>query len=436
MKKILSLILALLMFAVPALGSAATMTAVTFDTGVLGMLLPSLGLPQDLATGITDLINGLSITYIDDDDAFYAGLAYNTTDIITLAGENTGDLLVFDSNLLGGAISLRANDVEGTLTRVLESIGVDPQQIQQLMQTGTPSSPLDGISPEDWAKADPTPILNWVFGLAEKADVAAPHFQYDTFDTATQCITIDLTAEDLNGLLTAVLETMKSVPGLYEAFDTMLASTGASLNDLQVSDDMSLDLLFMTNDNGVVYANWKSGDQEGTYQCLTVDGVQRHNVEVFMSDSVLGINFYASETEVLCSLTICDYAGGVVTPNTGIDFVCKANGTTADWTVSLKQGADLQEMIAIIGSHTKTADGCNGSVFIDMTGLRLFGVQYRQAETTGLAHLNPAVNLSDLSNSELSRWISGVGNAAAGTLIGVVQALPESLLSAILSMVN
>ena len=152
MKKLLSLLMALMMFAMPALAE---------DIGIIGgadgptdvlvtdeLMLPSGKLTQDaLAAGrrvvtnaavteivvnenvnppvdavLTDLLNALAVSVAVQGDEGEFSLKISDRDVLSLGGAVSGDNVYLKSNLLGGTVVVKTGELEGLLDRLLEMV--------------------------------------------------------------------------------------------------------------------------------------------------------------------------------------------------------------------------------------------------------------------------------------------------------------------------
>lgn len=279
MKKLLSVLLTVLMLAIPVLGAAEETPAPTIfdrlwevydwsiltDWGVLTqdevrlltaekdavaagrelvstMKLTAEGMTGDPAAdaAIAELLEALTVTARVQQDEAAAVVSLSGQDVLSVGfGEKDGAAYLA-SSLLESPVTVAAEEFDALLLRLVNAAQaggyIDGQQAMELgYQLGMyPMSAMVSAAPLSWTMAteiDPSALdltaWNEVLDPILARMVVTPVTEQPAdCDEAAECWTVDITEEELNAFLVAGLKVVRDNPELCEMLDDALAMDG------------------------------------------------------------------------------------------------------------------------------------------------------------------------------------------------------------------
>lgn len=258
MKKLTAMLLAFLMLLLPVAGQAEDAAPGTFDYGRMtsadylenavenGRRITMTVKLSDLAqryTGepaidgvIADVLNALTVTgYAQGDEAYFSFGAVQpdgaVADILTFGALQEGEDTYIASNLLGDTIVVAADEVQPLLERLIDMLAVlgvysnaEAEDLKaelgdafadfEEMLADVMKEPAEELDP---ASLDYAALENAITPILEKVQKTEVTMQPRNCDMAASMMTVELTNEDLKGLLAGYLQFMLDNPALAEA---------------------------------------------------------------------------------------------------------------------------------------------------------------------------------------------------------------------------
>lgn len=273
MKKLLSLLLVVLLLAMPLSGLAetgiiggadgATAIFTTADT----LTLSDLGLMKnvtfnftkawkaaldagrraqttitlsDWPSGITgeaqvdqiinDVLNALKIDFYQQGDEGVFALNLSGNDVLTMGGAMLGDDIYLNSNLLGGTIVFTLDEIEPIVSRLLdmfvvaemipaedaEEIKAQLPQIMEMVKAeleAASANPLEGI---DLENLNLNALVEAFAPLANNVTVGEVTMQPRNCDPATSMATLTVTPDEFKAMVKAVMQFLKDNPSIMD----------------------------------------------------------------------------------------------------------------------------------------------------------------------------------------------------------------------------
>ncbi len=265
MKKIIAMLVALMMLALPMAGLAENAFGVDYYTQAIesGRRVTTNMYVENIAadfTGdeavdqiITDLLSAVSITtYSQDNEEFFAlGLKQEQTgkvaDLLTLGFAQDDDVNVITSNLLGGAIAVSAEEAPILMERlidVLAMIGLfteeDAQMLKDELATVIAAAPSEAAMEDeimamiegiDFTALDFSALTDAFLPVLESVETAEVTMQPKNCDPAVNMVPLNITGEQMKTMMTSFFRFIKANPQLAEVsgyfYDMMLSSAVA-----------------------------------------------------------------------------------------------------------------------------------------------------------------------------------------------------------------
>lgn len=230
MKKLLSLMLAMMMLVLPALSLAATpdemfenaalTRPMTMDVSFVPGNLP---VPAEAATIINDLLKAMSFrvqTQTGETEQTNFSLMLDNKDCLNFAFATEGDTVYVKSNLLGDkAIAATQGEEMTKLLDRMVDLMVQADMISKRdaadmkAQLGAMAGGFNAPQADfDVNSFDASGLIPALSGVLQKVVVEDVTGQAKNFDPATQKMTITLTAEDMVAIYDAIFTMLKSNP--------------------------------------------------------------------------------------------------------------------------------------------------------------------------------------------------------------------------------
>jgi hypothetical protein len=224
MRKLLSVLLAVVMLALPAMSLAAspdeimamaenrtTYTEITFTSG-------NLPLSDDYATPISDLLNALSIGLVSGNEGETSTLAMGLSGktVLTVDAQTKDDTLYLASSLLDNPVAFTADELQALMTSIMssynEAIGAD-----ETTATDTTLSLEDLTSLSDQManvasgfKIDVDQVTAVLDRIAGRITTEAVTEQSKDHEPATTKTTLTVTAEDVSDIIKVALDAVQN----------------------------------------------------------------------------------------------------------------------------------------------------------------------------------------------------------------------------------
>lgn len=517
MKKLFSLLMALMMLAVPTL-SLADADALLVNAMEAGrraettVTLSMDGLPVDdsIQSLLDDILGVLKlVSYTQHGENAETGLTVNLNDrdILTGAFALRNDVLYLQSNLLGEqAVAASAEDIVPLIGRfidllvLMEAMDADEAEMYKaLIEEGMSmaAAELSNLDMEiDWSETDFTGFMTVLENVLNNAEVEAVTMQPRNCDPATEKGRIVLTGADMLALWNAVVAMLETTPDLTELFDAMLAESGATTAELLsevtglveqltafIPDGLILDL-YVNNDGELVSmtvlleiaeagqapaaqgnvvvgrigeaatmqnapAATAAGKGEvlgalgAQYTRLTTNEGVAHAATVEMDIEgemlTLSLNVLGKANGVVVHFGMAMDGENVLSMALSADSETQGNivRDTDSFSMELTDGFDVYNF-ALVGEVEAEMQGAdvhhraNWTLNVGGMDLLTLHTDTQTMEPVAAIDMNNALYLARISEEEFQSWFVNVVNGLQFQLVGVLQALPTSVLQLVL----
>lgn len=266
MKKLFSLLLAVMMLAMPVLGSAETMFSAMYapfmelrpgDFGILtdvdfnyyklyndaleagreiqsevsiGKINEAILGDEETATAVNDLLSALEIKASMQANELSVNIGMSGNELLTIGYAQDGTDAYLSSNLLGGTVVIGEDELIPVIERILdvlvmmeaipedEAAEVKAQLPQMLdMIVGELANVYQMPDLSAFENLDITPINEALAPIIAKAETVTDFEQPADCDAATSMVTVNVTGEDAASVLKSLLLTLKANPALMNA---------------------------------------------------------------------------------------------------------------------------------------------------------------------------------------------------------------------------
>ena len=488
MRRLLALILAMLMLALPVCGVAegdfiseavangrraeSTVTFSVMETGeaqvdeIIGVLLEALAIK----------------TYWQEGEVPQGGLVLhlNGTDVVSAELASKGDDRYIASDVLGGAVVICADEAEAVLQRL-----TDAMVAAELLDAATAASLRESFTASLEGAQNPSVDIDFealvegfnitgeeVEAWAEKAAARVEETDLSGLpegcDEATAAYTVTVTADDIVKVYGKIFELLKGNAEYMKLLDSMLASaedmSGAELID-QMFGELETTLPEMVKGDIVATQYLNANDEtvagvvtfvlevnegtpvdvQATYLRRTEEEATRHSVALTMKND--------QDTQVNVTLTVAAQENGFDAQLlfTGTDD----NGVALSAALTLmltEQRTETERTLDVLGGLTyedARGEGGSGQLTVhsesrkdgeDAEKTTVIALKYLDQEifsvTTKTKTTDPvpsiatdeALRLAQLTDEEFQAWFDGLGTNLYGLLFRVIGALPASIL--------
>ncbi len=490
MKKILSLMLAIMLLALPVASLAeknvdllAEQKAMTFSLSFadanIASLAEAMGETVDenektMYDMVNDLINALGVSYYlqqpSADSAQVGGsLVLSGNDALTINGLLQKDGLYATSNMLGQDTVLVTKD---QMTAAMDDMkaqaiaeGSTGAELDEMMETikeilENPSEALKNSAlSNDLDSMELTKLQAAAEKIAEKAEKADASTAPAGSDKAESAITLKLSKEDMSTLMEAFMDDFEATEfgaAYVKSLNQSLASSGekVTVDDVMkasadlMKDDMVITLY--TNDDGeMVSATVKAALLEGAGSNDVID------LDMVILSSKVGdqekVTVTATATEgdekvdVLFELNMADENNGTFNCTvTEDDTLVKVNGTieaTDDKHATVDVKLDVTDEGETFGMRVLvTSEETDNSGDVQVKLMSLDGATNYLSILLkfALTDMKPAVNTADavqpltMSEEEMEAWTTSLESGMQVELMKILGYLPESVLTMLL----
>ena len=247
MKKMLAMLLAVLLLAAPlsGLAEAADYATAALEAGrriewnvTLGDVAVDMTGEPAVDQVITDLLNALVISgYMQGEEVYYAiGMKQeggSVADLLSVGAAVSGNNLYLMSNLIGGSIVVRSNEVVPLLQRLVDMfvlLGLIPESEAEAVKAQLPevwqmvkeevksslnaSAALNGL---DVTALNYEALLGIVTSVAGNMTTGEPDPLPRNCDPAVSMTTCVMTPEEMNAMFVAMIQFLKDNPDLANA---------------------------------------------------------------------------------------------------------------------------------------------------------------------------------------------------------------------------
>lgn len=353
MKKLLSLMLALMMLAIPALCSAEStmLYGSTWAADDQAMMQNALDAGRrvnytisfsDLGKGlvpdadvegiINDVLGVLKFTGYQQGDESGFAMNLSGNDVLTFAVAQSGEDTYLASNLLGGTMVVGADDVLPLVNRLLDmfvlmgaleedAVAEMKAALPELVETikaefeSAMNSQLANLKPEDLNFTALTTAVLPILVSAVKSEVTMQPRNCDPADTMITCT---ITPDNFKALVKAVIQFVLDNPVILAYYDAELSSVGAfttgefdSIEDLfsKMLAELEGETLLAGNGELVLYTagdpaelvhadlrlpmameNDKTGEMTVSYSRLTKDQSVCYNVNIAAGEVTMSVD--------------------------------------------------------------------------------------------------------------------------------------------------
>ncbi len=441
MKKFLSLMLAMLMLAMPTLSlaeggfvdaavkngrrSETTVTVTEFNQQLLMML----GADAETLSIISDVLNALSFTgYVQESELGFA-MNLQETPIVTGSLAVDGETVLAGSNLLGKPLAFTSREqAKATLERLLNTYAEaldmtqsDVQEVLALFDQEIDPTQIAQVDTDELANLDFSAFVPVLTGWAAKVKQEAVTEQPQGCDPATDVVSLVLTADEMNQLIPALVQFIDSNADTEFARDFIQGFEQNGLNwerDKEKVAEMAFfagntELVCYLNGGDIVKLNVLTGfDNEGEVLPITATYSRLNDAhtaimtlaDVMMIDVSYAETAAENETGMQLSLTLTIMQDGA----------SLAFGITAD-NVERMTGED---------AYGKTDISLNlmGMDIVTLT------IETQTCAPKALMSAADAVDLPALSDADYQDWCTALeGNLSTALFTGLSK-LPQSVL--------
>ncbi|MGN0779115.1 MAG: hypothetical protein ACI4MJ_08215 [Aristaeellaceae bacterium] len=247
MKKMFSMLLALLMLVLPVLGCAATtaemvenaglplQTTVTMQAADLSALLG-----EEMGAICADVINALGLEIYQADGRADVSVKLSGADALTLQCEGKDDTFYLSSNLLGKRVAaVAADEWQPLMERVLDLLvaaeALDQaeadtikEQFGSMMNGGAVGGMLSAA--EAFEDVDWTPLVKLIAGVEAKTEAATE--QPADCDKAMTKMTVTMTSEYVAKFYATIADCLRTSEKGMAFLDAQLAGTGMTAEEM------------------------------------------------------------------------------------------------------------------------------------------------------------------------------------------------------------
>lgn len=491
MKKLFSLLLAMLMLLTTVLGMAeeAAQPANTMlqDALTAGRRVETVvSFTQIMADGMTtgesaidgiirDVFDAVKINaYQQGDEAGFA-LVMNDVELLTAAVAASGEDAYVNSNLLGGTIVVAPDEVVGQISRLIdlfvmmEAIGADEaEEIKAMLPAlydevvATINSSLAAQAELENMELNLTALETIIAELTEGAVVEEVTGQARNYDLATKKMTVTVTPDQMTRLVQALVQFVKDNPALKNYIEMEMAGMEMTYGDQPATLDEMLDglyndaadhgmeqdlvlVLYFNEAEELVAASTEVADENNTvtvnYTRLTTGEGQTHTVVIQDKETSMTINVLDGENRFMMAFDVADEE---VNMHIGVDMTVAAeeDSYTAKGQVDVNIMEDgLSDMIVIDvpfeSATVKTGDDVTEKITIGLSfnGLKVGTMVIESATTDPQASImeGKVQRLAELNDEEFANWFVGVVGNLQGVLGNALTALPESVLNLLMA---
>lgn len=250
MKKLIALLMAMLMLAMPSLSLADSddLVQMAMNAGrraetTITLDLSSLPLDASVQGLVNDVASALKLIAFGQEGEY--GLAVNLSgrDIFRIAGAVENDALYLESNMLGKApIAVKEADIVPLINRFIDLLVLmdaisqaDAAQLKEMIEQGIgmAQSELSSMNMEfDWTETDVTAFLTALENMLASTTVEPVTMQPRNCDPASEKARLTVTGEDMRNLWSGLSTIVTSTPDLVNMMEQALATTGMTLDEL------------------------------------------------------------------------------------------------------------------------------------------------------------------------------------------------------------
>ncbi len=263
MKKLFSLLLAMLMLLTPVLSIAeeaeVSLHQAAIDAGrKVETTITFSDLPADMSGDaqvdaiINDLVNALAIKVTEQGDEGMFALNLSGADVLTLGGAVSGDDLYVKTNLLGDTVVISADEVQPLIIRFVDlfaDMGLieadDAAEVKEMIpplfdefkKALEAELAQQQMTLENLEKMNFTAFTDLLPLLTDDIKTEEVTGQTKNSDPAKTVITITLTPDDLKAAVVACLQFIKDNPSLTEAVAAQAAMDGEEVDVVATVDE-------------------------------------------------------------------------------------------------------------------------------------------------------------------------------------------------------
>ena len=440
-------------------------------------------------TAIADLLDALALRFSSQGDEGDMAVVLSGQDVVNIGGLLSGEDLYINSNLLGGTIVVGTDEVEPLLGRLLDMFVLmgamtedEAAEIKAILAEATAGveQNLASAMPSDLSMEDLdfSALMDMTTELMAKVTEVENPVVPKMCDPAVAGVQMTLTNADMQQMVKAIFQFLLDNPALLD-YLTVTMELSADMvkeaiveveNETLLGGDMIV-AVYVGEDDGIVYAtlnlpHYEDGvttqiDAAYTRQTvsagvshvvnMTVDGATA-TFDALASDGQFTANLYAADGTKALDLTVKTAENALAAELNAYD------GEEKVFSVALEgecEYTDVREYFAGVLTITPYENGqAIPMVFrltsdyaidgVDFTGVGGFSfegmgfeVGVQLASQTGAAQesimAGDVTRPAELDDTAFQNWFVGVVNGLAVTLTNAMTALPESVLTLLIS---
>lgn len=489
MKKLFSLMLAMLMLLTPVMGLAEeaaqttvlemsnTMlqdaleaglraeTVVTFEKIMDGM---STG-DESVDAVIRDVFDAVKITaYQQGDEAGFA-LYMQDTELLNVAFAASGEDAYVSSNLLGGTIVIAPDEVVGQIERLIDMFVMmgamtedEAAEIKAMLPAlydevkATIEKQLAAQAELENMELNLSALDAIIAEITEGAVEEAVTGQARNYDLATKKMTVTVTPDQMTRLVQALVQVVKDNPALKNYIEMEMAGMELTYNDQPATFDEILDglakdvaandaaeqdlvlVLYFNDAEELVALSTELADETNTmtvnYTRLTTGEGQTHTVVIQDTETTMTVNVLVNDARFMLGF---DMADAEMTIHMAVDM--KVTASDAAYAVSGQVDLDVNDgyddiQIDVPFDSVTTKIGKDvveeTRISLVFAGMKLGTMVLKTTTVEPEASImeGNVQRLAELSDEEFANWFVSVYQNLMGVVGTAVSALPESAL--------
>lgn len=477
MKKIVAILLAVLMLALPTLSMAASPDemweaaagqrgyTLTYQLDYKGFP----GLDADVDAIINDVVDCLGATIVSNGEQTNAALTLSGQEALTLAWTQKGEDTYVNSNLLGGTVVYNAAEGETILNYLMNlavTNGIITEDAVDLVKTMEQTEGEAETAEIELSEEDTAALMSFLTDIAAKIQTEEVAQQPKNCDAATQVVSLTLTGEDMTRLLTIICDFAKKstdIMGALAAADLNMYGQSVTPEEFlsrlpgEVGGVVQGDIpmkLYMDAEGNLVYGTLTAtmGEEdvavtmEADYVRLTVSEGVTHAVNLLATNAKqtgisLTVNVLDGEKESKVNVSAASIEKNVASTVLSVDVQNEWDATeTEAWhgTAVDVVIADGDESVPIsLKVEKKAVQNGEDVSYEGHSNFGILGVDLVSATVNGQtgAELQSivtdnALRIGQKTEEEFAAYLSeDVVPAAATALVGAMQMLPASVLN-------
>lgn len=494
MKKLFSMLMALLMLLTPVLGLAEedVQTGTVFDLSNTMLqdaltagrraqtvvtfkdIMPDLSIGDEaIDTAIRDMFAAVKITAYEQGDEAGFALLLSDTELLNVAFAASGEDAYVSSNLLGGTIVIAPDEVVGQIERLIdlfvmmEAISADEAaEIKAMLpalydeMVATINSSLAAQAELENMEFNLTALEAILAEITEGAVTEEVTGQARNVDLATKKMTVTVTPDQMTRLVQALVQVIKDNPALKNYIEMEMAGMELTYGEQPATLDEMLDglyndaadhgmekdlvlVLYFNDAEELVAASTEVADENNTmtvnYTRLTTGEGQTHAVVIQDKETTMIVNVLVGATRFMLGFDVADTE---MTMHMGLDMNVtssdaayavsgQVNGAVNDGYDNIQIDVPFDSVTTKVGKDVVEETRINLVVAGMNLGTMVIKTTTGDPATTIME--GEVQRLAELSDDEFATWFVSVYQNLMGVVGNAFSALPESVLMLVMS---